>query len=503
MADNETKTEETKDEIQNVVTITDAGPCKKKIDIEVPAEAIHNKLDAKYQELKKDAEVPGFRKGRAPIRLLEKRFGTDITKQVKLELLVEASEAALKDNEIDSLGEPDIDHEAVELPEEGPMKIEFEVEVRPEFDLPNLEGIDIEKPKVEVSDDKVDEEITALCKRAGVWTPKEDAGAEVDDQVIADVVLVTEGSADHDQRENTEITVRETGFVAGIPVEGLDKLLKGAKHGDKKETTVEINDTFWKEELRGKKVDVTIEVKEVKSMVPAELNDELFGRLNVEDEDDLKDRIREQMSQQAEQQARTAMSQQVHAYLRDKIDFDLPADLVAGQAVSILQRNYSNMLMQGMSKEQVDEQMDMLKASSDQQAAEQMKTFFIMDKLADKFEVEVTEEEINGHIAYAAAMRGRRPEKMREELARDGSLAQFTLQIREEKCIEKILEKATIKEVDAVSEKPAAKKKTTKKKTTKKKTTKKKADAADDAGDAPKKTAKKKTTKKKTTKKED
>ncbi len=495
MAAKEEKTEETKDAIKNVVTVTDAGPCKKKIEIEIPAEAIHEKLDSKYQELKKDAEVPGFRKGRAPIRLLEKRFGTDISKQVKLELLVEASEAALKENEIDTLGDPDIDHESVELPEEGPMKIEFEVEVRPEFDLPDLEGIEIEKPKVEVDDAKIDEEVTALCKRAGVWTPK-DGGAEMDDQVIADVVLITEGSEDHDQRENIEITVREKGFVAGIPVEGLDKLLKGVKHGDEKKTTVEIADTFYNEELRGKKVDVTIEVKEVKSMVPAELNEELFSRLNVEDEDDLKDKIREQMSQQAEQQARAAMSQQVHAYLRDKIDFELPADIVASQAISILQRQYSNMLMQGMGKEQVDEQMDQLKANSDQQAAEQMKTFFIMDKLADTFEVEVTEEEINGHIAYAAAMRGRRPEKMREELARDGSLAQFTLQIREEKCIEKILEKATIKEVDAVSDKPAAKK------TTKKKTTKKAAAKKDDADDS-KPAAKKKTTKKKTTKKKD
>lgn len=500
MADKEKK-QETQDEIKNVVTVSDAGPCKKKIEIEIPAEAIHGKLDKKYQELKKDAEIPGFRKGRAPIRLLEKRFGTDIGKQVKLELLVEASEAALKDNEIDTLGDPDIDHEAVELPEEGPMKIEFEVEVRPEFDLPDLDGIEIEKPKVEVSDEKVDEEVTALCKRAGVWTPKENGGAEMDDQVIADVVLVTEGSADHDQRENIEITVRERGFVAGIPVEGLDKLLVGAKHGDKKETTVEINDTFWKEELRGKKVNVTIEVKEVKTMVPAELNEELFGRLNVDDEDDLKDRIREQMSRQAEQQARQAMSQQVHAFLRDKIDFELPADIVASQAVSILQRQYSNMLMQGMPKEVIDEQMDQLKASSDQQAADQMKTFFIMDKLADKFEVEVTEEEINGHIAYAAAMRGRRPEKMREELAHDGSLVQFTLQIREEKCIEKILEKASIKEVDAVSETSADKKKTTTKKTTQK--VDKKEDAADTDDKSKKSTAKKKTTKKKTTKKED
>ncbi len=490
-------TEETKDEVKNIVTVTEVGPCKKKLEIEIPAETIHAKLDEKYSELRRDAVVPGFRKGRAPLRLLEKRFGTDVTKQVKLELLVSASDAAIKDNNIETLGEPDIDHEKIELPEEGSMKVEFEVEVRPEFELPELEGIEIEKPKIEVTDQQVDDEIVELRKRAGVWAPKEKGGAEEGDRVVADVILVTEGAADHDKRENIEITVRKTGFVAGVPVEDLDKLLKGVKHGDEKKTTVDIPETFYNEELRGKKVDLTIEVKEVKSLEPAELNEDFFKRLGLEDEADLKDKIRDQINAQAERQARSAMSEQVYAFLRDKIDFDLPSDIVADQSVSILQRQYTNMLMQGIAKEQVDEQMDQLKASSEEQAAEQLKMYFIMDKLADKFEVQVSEEEINGQIAYAAAMRGRRPEKMREELARDGSLAQMTLQIREEKCIEKILEKATIKDVDKVSEKPA--KKAAAKKPAAKKTTKKDAaddDAMDEADKERKKTAAKRTKKK-------
>ena len=114
MAKKKEKTEETKDEVKNTVTITDVGPCKKKVEIEIPAETIHAKLDEKYQELRRDAVIPGFRKGRAPLRLLEKRFGTDVGQQVKLELLVAASDEAIKGNELNTLGEPDVDHEAIE-----------------------------------------------------------------------------------------------------------------------------------------------------------------------------------------------------------------------------------------------------------------------------------------------------------------------------------------------------------------------------------------------------
>ncbi len=129
------------EEVKNVVTIEDSGPCKKKVTVEIPAETIKKSLDERYGELRRDAEVPGFRKGRAAVRLLEKRFGSEVSEQIKLKLLADASEAALKDNELNILGGPDIDYEEVELPEDGPMQFGFEGEVRPDFDLPELEDI--------------------------------------------------------------------------------------------------------------------------------------------------------------------------------------------------------------------------------------------------------------------------------------------------------------------------------------------------------------------------
>jgi len=495
------QTEQAKDEIKNIVNISDAGPCKKKIEIEIPEEKVKGFLDNKYQELRKEAVVPGFRKGRAPMRLLEKRFGTDLSKQSKLELMVSAADEAIKDSKLDTLGDPDIDHEKIELPESGPMKFDFEVEVRPEFELPELEGIAIEKPTFAVTDDIIDAELIALRRRTGVWSPREKA-VELDDQIIADVVLVTEGKADRDKRDNIEIYVRKTGFVAGIPVEDLDQLLKDATHGDTRKTTVEIPPTFYNEDYRGKKVEVEITVKEVKVLEPAELNEEFLARYGAADENDLKDMIREQMTHQAEREARSAMSEQVFTYLRDKVELELPESVVASQSLSILQRQYSSLLMRGLSREQVDEQMDQLRAGSEQQAKDQLKMFFIMDKLADKLDVSVTDEEINSHIAYVAASRGRRPEKMREELSRDGSLSQFMVQVREQKCIEKILEKAVVTDVAPDAAKSAAPKKAAAKKTAKtpKKTQTPKADSGDaegsNAADERRKTAAKRTKKK-------
>jgi trigger factor len=135
-------------------------------------------------------------------------------------------------------------------------------------------------------------------------------------------------------------------------------------------------------------------------------------------------------------------------------------DLVAEQAATVLKRQYVNLMMRGLSREQIDEQMEQLRASSEEQAKEQLKTFFVMDKIADKFEIDVSEEEINGHIAELAIHQGQRPERMKEEMTRNGSLAQFRLEIRQSKCIAKLLESAKIteKEPEKKESKETAKK---------------------------------------------
>ncbi len=487
---------------KNTVTIEDSASCKKKITVEIPEETIKALLDEQYQDLRKEAAIPGFRKGRAPVRLIEKRFGSEIGLQVKVKLLADASQRAIESNKLDVLGDPDIDHEKVELPEAGSMTFDFEVEVRPEFDLPELEGVEVEKPKIEPTDEEIDKEIMAMRREAGIWTPKEDGQVEEEDQIVADVVMEIEDVEEHEKLDNVEVFVREMGFVGPVPVEGLSDLLVGAKVGDEKKTTVEVPKTFHNEQYRGKKVDITIEVKDIKQLDPVEMNEEFLERFGVDNEDDLRDKLMEYRRSRAEREARASMADQIHRYLLDNTKFDLPADIVADQSTRILQRQYTNMLMQGLPREQIEQQMQQIRASSDERAEEQLKLFFLMDKIAETLEITTTEEEINGHIAQVAAMRNRRPAKVREELAKDGSLTQFILQVREQKCIEKILESAKIKEAKPAKKK-AAKPKKAKKKTAKKPEKKEEVKADTDKDKTSRKSTSAKRTKKTTKKKAD
>ncbi len=469
---------------QNVVTIEETGPCKKKVVIEIPEEAIKIATDSQYKTLQKDAVLPGFRPGRAPRRLLEKRFGKETTEQIKLQLLAEASDAAIKDLELNIFGEPDVDHEAIELPAAGPMKFEFEVEVWPEFDLPNLEGIPVTKAKLEVAEAQVTEELDQLRKYSGVWAPREEkAACEVDDRILADVSIKLEDVDEPEKLDNTDISVRAQGYVGSIPVEKLDEALIGMKAGDSKQLSVEVPKTYFNEDYRGKKADISIDVKEVKWLKPADIDATFLERFGAETQEDLHESIQTMLDSRLETQARSEMAEQIYKYLLESTHFDLPLDVVAEQASTVLQRQYVRMMQQGLSREKIDEEMANLRASSEDQAKDQLKTFFVVGKVCDKLDIQVSDEEVNGQVAQLAIQRGQRPERMKEQMDRDGSLGQFRLEIRQNKCIEKLLESATIAEIDAEEAPKKAKKTAKKKETTAKKTTKKSSKKAEKKDD--------------------
>ena len=472
---------------KNTVTIEDAGPCKKKVSIEIPEEAIKMATDEQYKNLRKEALLPGFRKGRAPRRLLEKRFGKDTTEQVKLTLLGEASESALKDNELDTLGEPDIDFEKIEMPAEGPLKFDFEVEVRPEFELPELEGISVTKTTLEVTDEQIDREIERLQRWSGVWTPRKDGAVEPEDQIIADALIKAEGIEEQQKLDNIEIHVRQNGFVGEVPVEKLDELLSGAKTGETKQINVDVPKTYFREEYRGKKVEISIDIKDIKWLKPADLDQAFITRLGMEDENELREKTQDTLQSRLETQVRTEMSEQIYQYLHDNTNLELPLDIVAQQATSLLQRQYQNLMMRGLPREQLNEQLEQLQAGSEEQAKKQLKTFFIMDKIADKLDIKVSDEDINGHIAQIAIQRQQRPEKMREDMERNGSLAQFSLEVRQNKCVEKLLETAKITEKKPEKKAKKAPKAKNEAKKSAKKTTAKTAKKAEPKKKTPKK----------------
>lgn len=425
------------------VDVEDAGTLRKKVKVTVPREVIDERLDKQFSELRNEAVLPGFRKGHAPRILIEKRFGKDVTEEVRTAIIAESYDAAVEKVSLDVLGQPDIDLKAIELPKEGNLEFACEVEIKPEFDLPNIEGIEVKKPKIEVTDEDVTREIDRFRALRGTFQATGEP-VKADDLVVADVVVTVDGQ-EVSKQEGQSMFARAR-VIEGMTFENFGEVVAGAVPGDTRTLEGTLPDDHEKQELRGKKVSVAVTVKEVKRMVLPELNKELLSSMGFESEDEMRTFIRERLTGRLDQEVQRALRDQVEQYLLENVKFDLPEKLSSRQTERAVMRRVLQMRSQGVPDAEISKHMDDLRVRAAEQTRNDLKLFFIMNKIGEQLEVDVTEGELNNRIAQIAQAYGRRFDRIRDEMVRDGSIESLALEIRDAKVVDKLLEKAKITE---------------------------------------------------------
>jgi len=446
--------EETKSVEVTVASVEDTGTLKKRVNLEVPAEEIARRLDENFGELAKTGHVRGFRQGRAPRRLVEKQFGKEVREQVRLTLAGLAIEKAIEKADLKVLGEPEVDLEKIVLPDQGPMTLSFEVEVEPEFELPTLEGIAVtERPK-DVTDKDIDEQVENLRWRHATLE-EQPAGAKIEknDHIEASIALQV-GDQPPIVRDNIELMARAES-VEGIFFEGLEQALSGAAVGEKRETKTTVGNECPQEAYRGKEAKLTIEVKKISKWKRPEFTDEMARELGYETVAACREAIRTSLEARKGQQVRQDMENQVRTYLLEHTTLDLPEGLTDRQTDRTLLRRIVQLRQMGTPPALIDQRLDDLRTRARDQVKNDLKLGFVVEKIARQYEIEVTDEEVNSVIAGIASGQGRRPERVRQEMMRDGSYQSVFSVVRERKVLEKLLETAKVTKDEA----PAADKK--------------------------------------------
>jgi len=452
------------------VEVEDVGTLRKKLTITIPRETIDERLEAQYGELSRDALVPGFRKGRAPRRLIEKRFGSEVSEQLSTELVGSGYLAAVDKAELKVLGDPMIwikvkqdqaegdagpaeteklvtvreAFEHIKLPEQGPLTFACEVEVQPEFDLPKLEGIPIEKPSIQITDEDVTRQIDRFRAMRGTYEPVTDGGIEQDDLVIAHVAMRVDGRVIK-QEENVRLAARPQ-RVDNIPLEELGQVLAGAKPGDTRSIEAQIPDEYERPDLAGKTATFELTIQEIKRLVLPPLDEAFLNALGFENEQDLRDWIRNDLEARLDETIRRGMRAQVFRYLLENTRLDVPVGLSQRQADRVVARRMLELRREGVPEAEIEKRLDELRTSASEQASADLKLFFIMEKIAQTLEIEATEDEVNGQIALIARQYNRRFDRVRDELAQRGMLDQLYLQIRDDKIVDRLIEQAEVTE---------------------------------------------------------
>lgn len=437
---------EEKVKLQLDVNIETRSACQRHITVAVSREDIDRYFDKQFSELMTKAAVPGFRAGRAPRKLVESRFRKDVSDQVKGSLLMDAMTQVSDDHKLAPISEPDFDPVAIEIPEMGPMAFEFDIEVRPEFDLPNWKGLSIERPVREFTPDDVDKRLQELLTQRGRLVPF-DGPADKGDYITLNLTFKQDAENISSAKEET-IRIKPVLSFRDGKIEKFDKLMKGVKAGETREGEALLSQDAPNVALRGKKITAIFEVLEVKKLELPELTPAFLEEMGgFDSEGDLRDAIKDSMVRRMAYEQQRRARQQILAALTVAANWELPPELLKRQQRRELERSVLELRRNGFSDEEIRAHENDLRQNSAASTARALKEHFILERIAEEEEIDVTPADYDEEIALIAEQSGESPRRIRAQLEKRDLMDSLRNQIVERKAIDLILADAKFKDV--------------------------------------------------------
>ncbi len=427
------------------VQVESPTACERHITVSVSRADINRYLDDAIGDLMPEASVPGFRAGRAPRKLVEQRFKKELGEQVKGKLLMDSLTQISEEQNFAAISDPDFDLEAVELPDEGPMTFEFDVEVRPEFKLPEWRGLKLNRPVREFSEADIDEHLEGKISRYGQLVPS-DAPAAEGDYVTVNTVARFDGEVVARDEERM-VRVRPVLSFSDGRIEGFADAMVGAKAGDKKAFKVTLTHDAPNHDLRGKEVDVELEVLEVKKLKLPELDEDFLAELgDYESEQQFRDALKENLSRQLEYEQGRIARRQITALLVESADWELPPGLLKRQSTRELERAVMELRRAGFSEAAIRARENELRQNSAASTAAALKEHFILERIAEDQNLDVDEGDFDAEIMLMSMQSGESPRRVRAQLEKRGLMDVLRNQVIERKVLELVQSQAKFKD---------------------------------------------------------
>lgn len=415
--------------------------CLANLQIEVEPTEVEKKMGEITSQYAKLASLPGFRKGKAPRAVVEKKFTKEIREEVTRQVLSDACRDAIKERNLRVLQLADV--EDVEWGDDKSLKFRATLVLHPEFELPDYKGIPVSVPKVEVTDADVDASIESLREQQADFPDVKPARpAAMGDFVVVDYEGKMDGEPVHvrfpkagkplSSNKDFWIKMTDEAFFPGYCAQ-----LVGANIGETREFDIEVPADFPVEGMPGMKLHYKVTLKELKERVLPELNDEFAaGIAKGKTLADIRAMAREEITRQKQREADAAKRSSVMSHLVSKVECELPTQLVRQQTQSILNDIVRENQERGVADEILRENEKELVGSAAQSARERIKGTFILLRIAEKEKIAVTETELSRRIAMLAQRSRMSFEKMVKELKKRGAIDQ----IREELITAKTLD---------------------------------------------------------------
>ena len=429
------------------VSVENLAPCKKLVRVELDAAAVDAAFAAVTKDYQKQAALPGFRPGKAPRAMVEKKYDAEIRDEAKRKLIGDAYRKAIADQKLSVIGYPDI--EEVQFGRGQILQFTATVETAPEFQLPEYKGLPATIETKSVTDADVDHALDLLrgqhanYNTAGRPLASGDIAVvnytgTCDGKTITELAPTAKGLT---EQKNFWVETAEGTFIPGFAAQ-----LIGAQAGDKRTVNVDFPADFVTKELQGKKGVYEVELVEVKEKVLPPIDDELAKKFGAENLAALKSGVRVDLENELKYSRSKALRGQIVRELLSKVNFELPETAVAHETRNVVYDLVRQNTQRGIARELIEKQKDEIYAAAAGNAKERVKLAFLVGRIAAQEKIEASQEDVLKRAQQLAIMYQMPFDQFLKDVQKRNGVNELYEQVLHEKVLEMLEKNATITE---------------------------------------------------------
>ncbi len=418
--------------------------------VEIEAQKVDETFEAITKDFQRQAAFPGFRPGKAPRDMVLRRFEKDIQDQVKRKLISDSYQKAVDEQKLDVLGQPDI--EEIQFSRGQPLQFAATLETAPEFQLPDYKGLPVQCEARSVTDEDVERALNALrLQRLSFRTAHRPA--QTGDIAVVNytgtcdgrpITQIAPSATRLTEQKNFWVELGSNSFIPGF----ADQLI-GAKAGDQRTVTVDFPADFLTGQLAGRKGVYEVQLVEVKEKVLPALDDAFAKAYEAENLEKLRAGVRRDLENELKYKQHNSIRAQLVRALLDRVNFELPETAVAQETRTVVYDIVQENAKRGASRQLIEQQKDQIYSAAAHSAKERLKAAFLMQKIAEREDIKVSQEEIARRVHHLAGLYKIPADKFLNDLKKRNGLIEIFDQIMNEKVMEFLQQNARVEFVPA------------------------------------------------------
>ncbi|MCB9476307.1 MAG: trigger factor [Deltaproteobacteria bacterium] len=424
---------------------------KRKINITANADQVRNGRNKLFANVRKHANIRGFRPGKAPREILERHYGPQIEDELRADLINEGLRQAMDEHELQVVARPEV--ESSDFNDDGTFVAVATVEVAPDVEVKDYKSLDVKRQKVTVSDEQLDERLKQLAEMHSQMRTIEEARPVAEgDHAEIDFVGREKDAEEPFEGGSADNYLLKIGSGSFIP--GFEDGVIGMTVGEEKDIELSFPEDYQAKQLAGKAVVFHVTLKAIKERVVPEIDDEFAKDLGGElaGLDDLKARERETLEEQAQRQARNFDRDQVVDALVARNAIDVPDAMVAQQIKHMMQNMHQQLMYSGIPHDQVHSIMEGSEDRMRPDAIKEVQAALLFEAVAKQEGLEATEADLEARFAELGKAWGKSPLQVSAEYQKEGRVEDLKYGIRQEKVLDFLLENAQVEWVEPAAD---------------------------------------------------